>query len=171
MSSCTQCGNNSCGGCGALTIPEGPVGPQGPAGPAGANGTNGTNGAAGPTWMSWSSSVGSDTQWIPAGGNASFKIAAYYQYPGFNTISIPTFVKVISRGLVATANYDIQLYDVTNAQILASISARTQIVITTDALTVTPNNWPANAATLVIRIRDNQAADNQVGYAAMTWHN
>ncbi len=165
-----NCGSSGCGGCGSLTVPEGPVGPTGPTGAAGEPGADGADGAPGPTWMSWSWSVGSDTQWIPAGGNAALKIAAYIQYPGYNTVSVPTYVKVVSRGLDATADYDIELYDVTNSQILASISNRAQITITTDALTVAPNLWPAGAAVLAIRVRDNQATDNKVGFAAMTWH-
>lgn len=167
---CINCGSSGCGGCGALTIPEGPTGPQGPAGANGANGTNGADGTPGPSWMSWSWSIGSDTPWVPAGGNATFKVAAEIIYPGYNTVTPPTFVKVLSRGLDPTANYDIQLYDVTNAQIVASISNRAQITPTIDALAITIANWPAAQARLQIRIRDNQAFDNRVGLLAMTWH-
>lgn len=165
------CGNNGCSGCGSFSVPEGPTGPQGPAGPAGTNGTNGTDGAPGPTWMSWSWSVGSDTPWAPAGGNAVYKNAAYVQYPGYNKVAVPGYVKVISRGIDASPDYDIRLYDVTNSKILAVITARTQTAVTTDALTISANDWPASDAILAVQVKDNNAVDNRVGLAAMTWHN
>lgn len=169
---CVQCNSSGCTGCGALTVPIGPTGATGATGSAGAAGADGADGAPGPTWMSWSWSVGSDTPWIPGGAATGLpKIAAYIQYPGFNTVSIPTFVKTISRGLEATNDYNIELYDVTNSQILAFKNNMNNVAITQDALTVNTNNWPAGAAILVVRIEDNQAANNRVGLCAMTWHN
>ncbi len=169
---CVQCNSSGCSSCGALTVPIGLTGPTGATGAAGAKGTNGATGAAGPTWMSWSFSVGSDTPWILGGSAAGTpKIAAYIHYPGYNTIAIPTYVKVVTDGLEAVNDYNVELYDVTNSQILAFKNNITNVPITLDALTVNTNNWPAGSAILVIRIQDNQLANNRVSLESMTWHN
>lgn len=166
------CGSNTCLGCGSLVVPEGPAGPTGPQGPAGADGADGANGAAGPTWMSWSWSRGSDLPHILAGGNAAFKVAAEVIYPGTSVVSIPTYVKMQSYGLGGGPNYDLQLYDVTNAKILASLNGRSQTSATIDTLTLgSAADWPLNTARVQIRVRDNNAASDQVIFYSMTWHN
>lgn len=166
------CGNSGCGGCGALTVPEGPTGPVGPVGAAGAAGADGTDGADGPTWMSWTLSRGTDTPFLLGGGAGVFRVAAEQIYPGSVTVTPPTYVKIGCEGLVATANFDLQLYDATNSVILAQALANSNINYSTVSLTVTAAaSWPVGEARLQIRCRDNQAASNEVGLYSMTWHN
>lgn len=147
------------------------MGPTGATGPQGPAGTNGTNGAAGPTWMSWSWSRGADVPHILAGGNAAFRAAASVIYPGTAVVAVPGFVKVLTDGLGAPPNFDIQLYDTTNSQILAQILNQSNTTPVISSLSITPANWPVGVAHLELRIRDNNAALDQILLYGMTWHN
>lgn len=167
---CVQCNTDSCGGCGTWTVPQGPKGDTGNPGEDGAPGEPGDAGPAGPTWMSWSYSIGSDTPFINGGGSQVWQIAAKLSYPGTLLIPVPDFVDIVAFATDASPDYDVQLYDETHSQILASIANQSNAASAILSLTVTAANWPTGNSILHIRLRDNRVTSNKVRLQAMTWH-
>lgn len=116
---CSCLGGCSCSS-NSTVLPIGPQGPTGPAGADGADGINGTNGANGLAFYSLALNLEQAGHITP-----SYDEVATFIYPGSSSVAAITKIKAILYTSSSSVTGKIKIYDVTNANTIATFGSGT----------------------------------------------